>query len=70
MAAQIIPKKTKLRLVGLNGNAFSLMGAFQHQAREEGWSHAEIDAVLKEAMSGDYDHLVATLAAHCDRGGS
>lgn len=59
-------KKVKLRLVGLNGNAFSLMGAFQSRAKDEGWTDAEIKTVLDEAMSGDYDHLLYTLATHCE----
>jgi hypothetical protein len=63
-------KKLKLRLVGLSGNAFSLMGAFQAQARKEKWSYDEIDAVLKEAKSGDYDHLLRTLSSHCVNGGA
>src|SRR5215204_306154 len=55
-------KKIKLDLVGLDGNAYSLMGAFQKQARREGWSAEEIKSVLDEAKSGDYAHLVTTLA--------
>lgn len=62
-------KKVKCKLVGVDGNAYSLMGAFSRQAEREGWSKAEIDAVLDEATSGDYQHLVATLAAHCENGG-
>lgn len=54
-------KKVKLRLVGLDGNAFSLMGAFSKQARREKWTTEEIDAVLKECRSGDYNHLLKTL---------
>lgn len=52
----------QLRLVGLDGNAFSLMGAFNHAARRQGWSKEEIQVVLDECMSDDYDHLLATLA--------
>jgi len=55
----------KLRLAGLDGNAFFLMGAFSRQAKKEGWTKAEIDGVLNEARSRDYDHLLATLADHC-----
>ena len=63
---QIVNKKIKLTLVGLDGNAFALMGAFSRQARREGWSREEIDAIMKEAMSGDYSHLLRTLADHCE----
>lgn len=59
-------KKVKLNLLGLDGNAFSLIGTFIRQAKKEGWSQEEIDAVKKEAMSGDYDHLLSTLMDHCE----
>lgn len=59
-------KKVNLNLVGLDGNAFSLMGAFQKQAKREGWEKSEIDEVLEKAKSGDYNNLVATLSDHCD----
>ena len=59
-------KKIDLCLVGLNGNAFGLMGAFRRQARAEGWSEDEIRAVLEEATSGDYNHLLSTLMNHCN----
>ena len=54
-------KKVKLKLVGLDGNAFALMGAFQRQARKEKWTLDEIKMVLDECLSGDYVHLLATL---------
>jgi hypothetical protein len=54
-------KKVKLKLEGLDGNAFALMGAFQRQAMKEKWSREEIDQVLDECQSGDYSHLLATL---------
>jgi hypothetical protein len=60
-----MPKKIKLKLVGLDGNAFSLMGAFKNQARKEGWTQEEIQEVLDQAMSGDYNHLLRTLHSHC-----
>jgi hypothetical protein len=62
-------KKLKLRLVGIDGNAFYLMGAFSRQAKKENWSKEEIDKVLTEARSGDYQHLLATLSSYCKNGG-
>ena len=59
-------KTIKLKLVGLDGNAFSLMGAFQRQAQKEGWTRDEIKVVLDEAMSSDYNHLLVTLLEHCE----
>lgn len=58
-------KKINLKLVGMDGNAFFIMGAFQQQARKEGWTKEEIDAVLNDAQSGDYNHLLYTIANHC-----
>ena len=64
-----VNKKVHLRLVGLDGNAFYLLGAFQRQARKEGWTKEEIESVIKEATSGDYDHLLTVLSEHCINGG-
>lgn len=63
---KVINKTVNLDLVGVNGNAFAIMGVFQRQAKREGWAQEEIDTVLKEAKSGDYDHLLATIANHCE----
>ena len=60
------PKKyVKLQLWGLDGNAFSLLGAFRSQAQKEKWSEEDISKVLTEARSSGYNHLVATLDSHC-----
>ena len=57
-------KKINLQLVGLDGNAYVLLGAFREQARKEKWTKEEIEAVMKEAKSGDYNHLLQTLIKH------
>jgi len=57
-------KKVQLNLIGIDGNAYALMSAFQRQARKEGWPPDEVSAVMKEAMSGDYNHLLTTLFDH------
>lgn len=49
-----------VELVGGDGNAFAVMGAVQRALRKAGVSQEEQDAFLKEAMSGDYDHLLQT----------
>lgn len=59
-------KKVQMNLVGLDGNAFVLMGTFQRNARRQGWSKQEVDTVIKECMSGDYNHLLVTLVAHTE----
>ncbi len=63
---RVIDKTVNLNLIGVNGNAFMIMGVFQRQAKREGWTKAEIDTVLKEAKSGDYNHLLATIENHCE----
>jgi hypothetical protein len=61
-----IGKTVNLELIGLDGNAFSLMAAFKHQAEKEGWTKEEIDCVLKECRSSNYQHLLNTLKYFCD----
>ena len=51
----------EMELVGLDGNAFSLMGAFKREAVRQGVSKDECDAVIKDCMSGDYNHLLTVL---------
>lgn len=63
---RVIDKTVNLDLVGVNGNAFMIMGVFQRQAKREGWSTSEIEMVLGEAKSGDYNHLLATIENHCE----
>lgn len=64
--AQVVDKKIKLQLIGLDGNAFNLMGHFQRQAQREGWTKEEIDKVLTECKTDDYSHLLVTLMDHCE----
>ena len=54
-------KQVILELVGINGNAFAILGAFRNAAREQGWTEKEIHDVQYEAMAGDYNHLLATI---------
>lgn len=60
------PMRVTMNLVGLDGNAFALMGAFQKNARRQGWEHEEIEKVLDECTSGDYNHLLRVLMAHTE----
>ena len=48
----MINKKVKLQLVGINGNAFAIMGAFKRQAQKEKWTAEEID------LSKDINYLL------------
>jgi hypothetical protein len=59
--------KVKCQLVGLDGNAFAVMGRFQQAARKAGWPKEEIKKVLDDAMSSDYDHLLDVISSHCEK---
>ncbi len=59
------PIYVKGSLVGQDGNAYALLGYFKNQAlSQKAMSREEINVVLQEAMSGDYDHLIVTLNDH------
>ena len=64
--ANLVGKSVNLDLVGLDGNAFFLMGAFQRQAKRENWTKEEIETVMKAAKGGDYDNLLYVLSEHCE----
>jgi hypothetical protein len=63
-------KQVKLRLIGIDGNAFSVLGAFRRQAKKENWTSEEIDAVCDEAQTGNYAHLLVTIMKYCIGGGA
>jgi hypothetical protein len=63
----LVGKKVKMNLVGLDGNAFSLMGTFAGKAARQGWTKKEIDLVLEKCMSGDYNNLLSTLIKHTEQ---
>lgn len=47
-------------LVGVNGNAFVIIGTVLRHLGMAGVSEEEKEEFKKEAMSGDYDHLLQT----------
>ena len=52
----------KVQLVGLDGNAYSIMGRVSAALKEAGIAKEEIDEYYAESTSGDYDHLLRTAA--------
>jgi len=47
----------KVSLLGKDGNAFFIMGTVSKALRKAG--HGDlVDGYMKEAMDGDYDHLL------------
>ena len=61
-----VGKKFKFKMVGLDGNAFFILGRFQQGAKKAGWTAEQIKTVMDEATSGDYDHLLATMMEYTD----
>lgn len=53
----------KVKLVGRDGNAFSIMGNVSKALRSAGVSAEEIAQYIKESTSGDYNHLLQTAMA-------
>lgn len=66
MPEQLIPKKVTLNLVGIDGNIFSVVGAFNKQARREKWTPDEIK-VVNDAVyaSQNYDEALTIIIRHC-----
>ena len=53
-------KLAKVKLVGTDGNAFALIGRCRTAGRRAGYTSEQLEAFCNEAMSGDYDHVIAT----------
>jgi hypothetical protein len=52
-------------LVGVDGNAFAVMGVVVRELRRVGNSQAVIDAYTAAAKSGDYDDLLRVSMDYC-----
>ncbi len=58
--------KVKVQLVGLDGNAFSILGRVKLALRKANVSKEEIDNFYKEATSGDYSNLLGVVSDWVD----
>lgn len=47
----------KYSLVGVNGNAFSIIAYVKRALKNEGFNHL-VEKYIKDATSGDYNHLL------------
>lgn len=50
----------RVKLVGEDGNAFNILGIVTKAMRRADVPKTERDEFMREAMSGDYDNLLAT----------
>lgn len=48
----------KVKLVGEDGNAFSILAKTRRAMQRAGVSNEDIEAYLTEAKAGNYDHLL------------
>lgn len=53
-------------LIGVDGNAFAIMGYVVRAMKLEHKSKDEIDAYIRNAKSSDYTHLMAVSADMCE----
>lgn len=65
-APAAVEEKPELQLIGTDGNAFAIFGRAMRVARKAGWSQDYIDAIMKEARSSDYDHVLNTMRHYFD----
>jgi hypothetical protein len=57
----------KYCLVGVDGNAYAVMGYVRKAMKESGFNEQEINAYLDDAMSSNYDHLLAVSVEMVDK---
>lgn len=53
-------------LIGVDGNAFAIVGATTRMLAKAGASASFVAAYKAEAVKGDYDHLLAASIAYLD----
>lgn len=59
-------EKPEVKLIGEDGNAFSIMGKVIKALRKSGFESEYIDQYKKEAMSEDYDNLLRVTMEYVD----
>lgn len=57
----------KYCLVGVDGNAYAVMGYVRRAMKECGFEQSEIDAYTSQAMSGDYNNLLCVSMEYVDK---
>lgn len=56
--------KITIDLTGPDGNAFSLMGYANSYGKQLGYTRDEINSLINEMMSGDYENLLQVFDRH------
>ena len=55
-----------VKLTGTDGNAFAVMGTVRNAMKEVGRTQDEMDEVMHDMMSGDYNHLMSVVMDTCE----
>ena len=58
--------KPKVKLTGKDGNAFAILGLVEGRLKQAKVPKSVIDEFIKEAMSGDYNHLLQIAMKYCE----
>ena len=52
------PTKPTVKLTGVSGNAFAVMGVVSRALRKAGFPKEPVDKYMEESMAGDYNNLM------------
>lgn len=58
--------KPTIELLGHDSNAMAIIGTVRRALKRAGNGPKVVDAFQKEAMSGDYDHVLQTAMAYAE----
>ncbi len=61
--------KPRVRLIGEDGNAFSILGRVRRALKVAGASEEYVERYTREATSGDYNLLLAVTLEYVDEAG-
>lgn len=65
MSDEVKAPGVRVKLVGEDGNAFAILGTVNNALKKAG--HKELaKQYMKEAMEGDYDHLLQVTMAYVE----
>jgi hypothetical protein len=57
-------ERVKMQIVFRSGNTAFLLDSFGKAAIKQGRSKEEVESVLKDCLSGDYNHVLTVLMDH------
>ena len=62
----IFEARPRVKLVGEDGNAISIMNRCIRAARKAGWNEDRINTILIKMQSSDYDHMLQVILSEFD----